>query len=176
MPDPDRYEEISASADVLVVGGGVAGLSAALAAAEAGADTLLIAAGPHLGGGAAWREDADVAALVARVKHAGVRVLNDTSAFGVYDHNLLCAAQRLPDHLSVVADGSLRERLWKIRARSIVAACGAFERPMVFPDNDRPGVMLAGAVDKYAGAYGVACGRRAVIAVNSDSAYPMRRR
>src|SRR5208283_5963019 len=59
----------------------------------------------------------------------------------------------------------------KIRARRIVAAAGAFERPMLFPDNDRPGVMLAGAADKYAKAYGVACGSRAVIAANSDSAY-----
>ncbi len=67
----------------------------------------------------------------------------------------------------------LRERLWKIRARAVIAAAGAFERPMIFPDNDRPGVMLAGAADKYAHAYGVACGRRVVIAANSDSAYRM---
>ncbi len=60
----------------------------------------------------------------------------------------------------------LRERLWKIRARRIIAAAGAFERPLVFPDNDRPGVMLAGAALKYAAAYGVACGRRIVIAAN----------
>lgn len=173
LPDPDRYEEISASADVLVVGGGVAGLSAALAAAQAGADTLLIAAGTQLGGAAGWREDAESAALLARVKQAGIRVLSNTLAFGVYDHNLLCAAQRLPGHLNTSPGGNLRERLWKIRARSIVAACGAFERPMVFPNNDRPGVMLAGAVDKYAAAFGVACGRRAVIAANSDSAYPI---
>ncbi len=171
LPDPDRYEEISASADVLVVGGGVAGLSAALAAAEAGANTLLIAAGANLGGAAGWREDAQLTALTARVRQAGVRVLHDTLAFGVYDHNLLCAAERLPGHLNPMQSHALRERLWKIRARSIVSACGAFERPMVFPDNDRPGVMLAGAVDKYAHAFGVACGQRAVITANSDSAY-----
>jgi len=67
--------------------------------------------------------------------------------------------------------GVLRERLWKIRARSIISAAGAFERPMVFPDNDRPGIMLAGAAEKYALAYGVACGHRVVIAANSDRAY-----
>jgi sarcosine oxidase subunit alpha len=95
-----------------------------------------------------------------------------TLAFGVYDHNLVCALE------SVSAEGRrdlpacvLRERLWKIRARSIVAATGAFERPLVFPDNDRPGVMLAGAALKYALAYGVACGRRAVVAAASDSGY-----
>jgi len=65
----------------------------------------------------------------------------------------------------------LRERLWKIRARAVIAATGAFERPMVFPDNDRPGIMLAGAAEKYAHAFGVACGQRVVIAANSDSAY-----
>ncbi len=173
MPDPDRYEEIAARADVLVVGGGVAGMSAALAAAQAGADTLLIAAGTQLGGAAGWREDAEVTALLARVRQAGIRVLSNTLAFGVYDHNLLCAAQRLPGHLQSTPGGRLRERVWKIRARNIVAACGAFERPMVLPNNDRPGVMLAGAVDKYAAAFGVACGRRAVIAANSDAAYPI---
>ncbi len=65
----------------------------------------------------------------------------------------------------------LRERLWKIRARAVIAATGALERPMIFPNNDRPGVMLAGAADKYAHAFGVACGQRVVIAANSDSAY-----
>ena len=80
MPDPDRYEEIAARADVLVVGGGVAGMSAALAAAQAGADTLLIAAGTQLGGAAGWREDAEVAALLAQVRQAGIRVLSNTLA------------------------------------------------------------------------------------------------
>ena len=96
-----------------------------------------------------------------------------TLAFGIYDHNLVCArealASRPPQRAAV--GGVLRERLWKIRARAVIAATGAFERPMIFPDNDRPGVMLAGAADKYAHAFGVACGRRVVIAANSDSAY-----
>ena len=172
LPDPDRYEEVSATAEVVVIGAGVAGLSAALAACEAGADTVLISAGPHLGGMAGWRHDAATLELIARAEKSGMRILCDTLAFGAYDHNLLCAAQRLPDvHAASDAAPVLRERLWKIRARSIISACGAFERPLLFPDNDRPGVMLAGAADRYAHAYGVACGRRAVIAANSDSAY-----
>jgi sarcosine oxidase, subunit alpha len=95
-----------------------------------------------------------------------------TLAFGIYDHNLVCARETLPAAAArPVAGGVLRERLWKIRARAVIAAAGAFERPMMFPNNDRPGVMLAGAADKYAHAFGVACGQRVVIAANSDSAY-----
>ena len=165
LPDPDHYEEVSAATEVLVVGGGIAGLAAAVAAARAGAQTLLLAGAMHLGGALGWRADAQVAALDAAARAAGVRILTRTLAFGIYDHNLVCALESV----SAVGRGGLpacvlRERLWKIRARSIVAATGAFERPLVFPGNDRPGVMLAGAALKYALAYGVACGRRAVVA------------
>jgi sarcosine oxidase subunit alpha len=170
--DPDRYEESSAQAEVLVVGGGIAGLSAAVSAAEAGADTLLLTSGPAVGGALAWRTDAALAELILRARRSGVRQMTRTLAFGIYDHNLVCARETLPavpaHHGSA---GVLRERLWKIRARAVIAAAGAFERPMIFPNNDRPGVMLAGAADKFAHAFGVACGQRVVIAANSDSAY-----
>jgi sarcosine oxidase, subunit alpha len=167
--DPDRYEEASAQADVLVVGGGLAGLSAAVSAAEAGADTLLLASGPTLGGALAWRTDSHIDDLIVRAQRLGVRQMTRTLAFGIYDHNLVCARETLTAARG--ADGVLRERLWKIRARAVIAATGAFERPMIFPNNDRPGVMLANAADKYAHAFGVACGQRVVIAANSDSAY-----
>ncbi|MGB6354063.1 MAG: 2Fe-2S iron-sulfur cluster-binding protein [Steroidobacteraceae bacterium] len=167
--DPDRYEEAAAEAEVLVIGGGIAGLSAAASAAEAGADTLLLTSGPVLGGALAWRDDPQVAELAARAVRLGVRRMTRTMAFGVYDHNLICARETLA--MAGAPGGVLRERLWKIRARSIIAAAGAIERPMIFPDNDRPGVMLAGAADKYAHAYGVACGQKVVIAANSDHAY-----
>jgi sarcosine oxidase subunit alpha len=170
--DPDRYEEVAAQADVLVVGGGLAALSAAVSAAEAGADTLLLAGSAKLGGALAWRDDPQVAELIARSERCGVRRMTRTLAFGVYDHNLVCARETLrPAGVRTAAGGELRERLWKIRARAVIAAAGAFERPMIFPNNDRPGVMLAGAADKYAHAFGVACGQRVVIAANSDSAY-----
>jgi sarcosine oxidase subunit alpha len=170
LPDADRYEERSAQADVLIVGGGVAGLAAAAAAAGSGARTLLLTSGAHLGGSLAWRGEPQVAALVAQARHTGVQLLTGTSAFGVYDHNLVCACESLGSEGEGAA-AVLRERLWKIRARRIIAAAGAFERPLVFPDNDRPGVMLAGAAWKYAAAYGVVCGRRAVVAANDDFAY-----
>jgi sarcosine oxidase, subunit alpha len=171
-PDPDRYEEVAAQADVLVAGGGIAGLSAAVSAAEAGADTLLLASGPTLGGALAWRADPRVAELIVRAERCGVRHMTRTMAFGIYDHNLVCAREVLhPPAERKAAGGVLRERLWKIRARAVIAATGAFERPVIFPNNDRPGVMLAGAADKFAHAFGVACGQRVVIAANSDSAY-----
>ncbi len=171
-PDPDRYEEIANSADVLVVGAGVAGLAAAVSAARSGADVLLLSGSAHLGGQSGYRSDARPAALIKEAQQLGVRILTRTLAFGVYDHNLVCARQIILNAVDATdAPGVLRERLWKIRARAVIAAAGAFERPMVFPDNDRPGVMLAGAVEKYAHAYGVACGSRVVIAANSDQAY-----
>lgn len=171
-PDADRYEEITANADVLVVGGGVAGLSAAIGAAHAGANVMLLESESHLGGVLGQRSNHQVTALALQAQQLGVRVLIRTLAFGVYDHNLVCARQIIAqDSNAPNMRGLLRERLWKIRARAVIAANGAFERPMVFPDNDRPGVMLAGAVEKFAHAYGVAAGSRAVVAANSDSAY-----
>lgn len=173
-PDADRYEEVAVSADVLVVGAGITGLTAAVAAARAGADTILLSRSERLGGGLAWRDNAEVRELASSARSLGVRILTATLAFGIYDHNLVCACETLfADGAGGAAPHLLRERLWKIRARAVIAAAGAFERPLLFPDNDRPGVMLGGAAEKYARAYGVACGRRAVIAAGCDSAYAL---
>lgn len=169
--DPDRYEEIAAQADVLIVGGGIAGLSAAVAAAEAGADTMLLAGSPALGGALSGLSDPELDALIERARRSGVRLMTRTLGFGIYDHNLVCARETLHPAAAPAAGGVLRERLWKIRARAVIAAAGAFERPMIFPDNDRPGVMLAGAAERYLRQFAVACGQRVVIAANSDSAY-----
>ncbi len=170
--DPDRYEEVAVSTDVLVVGGGIAGLAAATAAAESGAQVLLLSSSPEFGGVLGWQSDAQVSALIAKAETLGVRMLTRTLAFGIYDHNLVCARQLCAGAFRPSgAGGELRERLWKIRARAVIAATGAFERPVVFPNNDRPGVMLAGAAEKYALAFGAACGSRVVIAANSDRAY-----
>jgi sarcosine oxidase subunit alpha len=148
--DPDRYDEVSRQTEVLVVGGGVAGAQAALAAARAGARVLLLEATPHLAEGDALRA-------------AGVECHTRCTVYGLYDHGLATAVQTV--------GGAVRERLWKIRAQRTVIAIGAFERPMLFPDNDRPGVMLASAVEQYAVRYGVACGRRIVVATACDSGY-----
>ncbi len=146
-------------------------MSAAVAAAEAGADTLLLAGSPALGGALTGLSDPELDALIERARRSGVRLMTRTLAFGIYDHNLVCARETLHPAAAPAAGGVLRERLWKIRARAVIAAAGAFERPMIFPDNDRPGVMLAGAAERYLQQFGVACGQRVVIAANSDSAY-----
>ncbi|MBB4633715.1 2Fe-2S iron-sulfur cluster-binding protein [Sphingosinicella soli] len=142
--DPGRYDSRAAACDVLVVGGGPAGRAAARSAAERGADVLLVA-------------DAR-----GEPPHPAVRQLARTVALGVYDHTLVTAIE------DVDAPG-LRQRFWKIRANKIVLACGAFERPLLFENNDRPGVMLAGAVRDYIERHGVAPGRRAVFLVAEDS-------
>ncbi|MGH8030855.1 MAG: 2Fe-2S iron-sulfur cluster-binding protein [Luteimonas sp.] len=170
-PDPERYDEVSRVVEVLVIGAGAAGLAAATAAARAGQQVLLLESAAQPGGwlasqtlrpgyGAAARLQGLSQAFVA----SGAQLLTRCTAFGLYDHGLVAAVQ-------TVEQAGVRERLWKIRARRIIVATGAFERPMLFPNNDRPGVMLAGAVERYASHYGVACGRRVVIAAACDSAY-----
>ncbi len=162
----DHHDEVSRHVDLLVVGGGAAGLVAALAAAAQGRQVLLAESAPHLGGWAAAEDDpraAEVQALASEAVAAGVECLVRCTVAGLYDHGLAVAVQQQ-------ADG-VRERLWKIRARRIVLATGAIERPMLFPDNDRPGVMLASAVQRYAALHGVACGRRVVVATACDSGY-----
>jgi sarcosine oxidase subunit alpha len=180
LPDPDRYEGTSAHCEVLVIGGGPAGLAAALAAQKSGERVILLEQAPRFGG---WlrREKRFidgvpamdwVAAAVTRLKAApNVRVLTRISAFGYYDHNMITAVERVQDHLATPDPGLVRQRLWTIRAKRVVLATGAVEQPIVFPGNDRPGIMLAGAVRSYINQYGVLPGRRAVLLTNNDDAY-----
>src|SRR5207253_5905119 len=124
---------------------------AAVAAAHAGARTMLLAGSARLGGALGARADYEVGELAATARQLGVDVRLRTLAFGVYDHNLVCAVESLSSEgVADLPECVLRERLWKIRARAVIAAAGAFERPLLFPNNDRPGVMLAGAAVKYA--------------------------
>jgi len=161
-PDPDRYEEVSQRIDTLVIGAGASGVSAALDAARRGREVWLVGISPRFAGDAAAQAD-----TARRLGAAGVRVLLSTCAFGVYDHGLVCAAQAV----DAGGEAGLRERLWKLGTRHVVVATGAYQRPLLFPDNDRPGVMLAAAVERYARNYGVACGRRVVVATASASGW-----
>jgi sarcosine oxidase subunit alpha len=178
--DPDRYERASAHCDVLVVGGGPAGLGAALTAAETGARVVLVDENPVLGG--RLRQDryeidgasaADWAAATAAYLAGldNVRILTRTTAFGYYDGNLIGCVERVADHYPEPPDHLPRQRWWRIRAAQVVLAPGALEQPLVFANNDRPGIMLAGAVRGYINEYGVLPGRNAVIFTNNDDAY-----
>jgi sarcosine oxidase subunit alpha len=168
-PDPERYDEVSAEPEVLVVGGGAAGLQAAVAAAAAGRQVVLLEGERAVGGWLGTQGPAgagQVAALRCAALAAGVHLLTRCTAFGFYDHQFVTALECLEGQ-----GGAVRERLWKFRALQVVLATGAFERPMLFPDNDRPGVMLAGAVARYGAHFGVACGRRVVVAAACDSGW-----
>lgn len=187
--DKAEYDKKYVHTDVLVVGGGIAGLAAAREAVRTGARVILIDDQPELGGsllsGSTAPELAEqiegkpalewVADVEAElVSAAECTVLNRTTAFGSYDSNYFIAAQNRTDHLSVpAASGVSRQRIWHIRAKQVVLAPGAHERPLVFENNDRPGIMLASAARTYLNRYAVAAGSRVVISTTNDSAYAL---
>ncbi|MFC5218202.1 sarcosine oxidase subunit alpha family protein [Streptomyces coerulescens] len=175
-PDPAVYDKKYVHTDVLVIGAGPAGLAAATTAAGSGARVIVVDDQPEPGGSLLSGRPADserVAEAVAALDTAPEAVvLRRTTAFGSYDDNYVLALQRRTDHLGADApEGVSRQRLWHIRARRVVLATGAHERPLVFAGNDRPGVLLAGAVRTYLNRYAVAPGSRAVVATTNDSAY-----
>ncbi|MFF5370612.1 sarcosine oxidase subunit alpha family protein [Streptomyces sp. NPDC013187] len=171
-PDPALYDKKYVHTDVLVVGAGPAGLSAAAAAAGSGARVILVDERPEPGG-SLFRDTEWIAGVRAALDAAPeVVVLPRTTAFGSYDDNYVLALQRRTDHLGPAApEGVSRQRLWHIRARQVVLATGAHERPLVFAGNDRPGVMLSSAVRTYLNRYAVAPGSRVVVSTTNDSAY-----
>ncbi len=179
--DPDHYASRYAYCDVLVAGGGVAGLSAALAAAEAGARVILCDEQPEVGGALHYdtsvtidgRNGYDWAqATAARLKAMeNVTVLTRTTAFGYYNHNFVGLVERVTDHLAKPDKKLPRERMWQVRAKRVILATGSIERHMVFANNDRPGIMLASAARTYLNHFGVAVGRKVGVYTASDSAY-----
>jgi sarcosine oxidase subunit alpha len=179
--DPDRYAQRYAHCDVLIVGGGPAGIAAALAAADSGARIILCDETGEFGGSLLTESGVSIDALPAAewvrrsmaslTQNPRVTLLPRTTAFGYFAHNFLGLQERLVDHLASAPVNQPRERLWQVRARAVVLAAGAIERPLVFPGNDRPGIMLAGAALTYLNRYGVRVGTRVVLVTSGDEAY-----
>ncbi|MFK7752963.1 MAG: 2Fe-2S iron-sulfur cluster-binding protein, partial [Sedimentitalea sp.] len=177
-PDADTYEHFYVFTDVVVIGGGVAGLETALAAGETGAKVLVLEQTPHWGGRAVVDGgEVDGAPVEAHIEHllAQLSAMENVTlrarcmGAGVYDHGYVLGYERLSDHIPG-ADGP-RHRLWRIRAKQVVTATGAIERPLSFAGNDVPGVMLASAVRDYVVNYGVAPGQRTLVVTNNDDGY-----
>jgi sarcosine oxidase subunit alpha len=180
LADPDRYEHSNAACDLLIVGGGPSGLAAALAAARAGARVIVCDEDFMFGGrllsdrqeidgadGAAWaRSSADELQASANVE-----LMPRTTVFGVYDGGVYGALERVSDHVRAPAAHRPRQRLWRITARHAVLAAGATERGIVFGGNDRPGVMMSGAVRAYANRFAVAAGRSVTVFTNNNDGW-----
>ena len=175
--DPDEYDKASAHCDLLIIGAGPAGLMAALTAGRAGARVILADEDFRMGGrlnaetfdiddqiGADWAADA-VAELSAL---PNVRLMARTTIYGVFDHGIYGALERVSDHLAVPLPGKPRQTLWRIYSKRAILAGGATERPIAFENNDRPGVMLAGSLRAYANRWGVTVGDQVAIFTNND--------
>ncbi len=178
-PDADVYDHGFLHAELLIVGAGPAGLVAALAAGRAGVRTLLVDDAPTPGGrllSETYRVDGlagpDWAARATAELDAldNVRRLSRTCVHGVYDGHLYGAVESVTDHLPPPARGP-RQIHWKIRASRALLCAGAIERGMAFADNDRPGVMLAGAVRSYVNRHAVAPGRQTAVFTNNDDGW-----
>ncbi len=182
-PDPDRYEHQYAHCDVLVIGGGPAGLAAARAAAHAGARVIICDENPAFGGDLRGMND-DSANIDGKAcatwideavrdlsDSADVTLLTRTTAFGYYDGNLVALSERVADHFAAPLAYMPRQRMWKVRAGTVVLASGAHERGIAYTGNDLPGTLLAGASRTYIDRHAVRPGSSAVVFTNNDSAY-----
>ncbi|MFT8790051.1 2Fe-2S iron-sulfur cluster-binding protein, partial [Komagataeibacter saccharivorans] len=175
--DPDIYEKATTFCDVLVVGTGPAGLAAALTAGRTGA-RVLVCEQDSLPGGRLRAEHGEIGgmpgwqwaeqAMDELRQMPEVRIMTRTCVFGTYDGGTYGALERVADHVPTPAPDQPRQRLWRIVARHAIVATGGIERPIVFPNNDRPGIMLAGAVRTYINRFGVTPGQRAIVYTNND--------
>ena len=179
--DTDSYANRFAHCGVLIIGSGAAGLTAALVAAKAGREVILCDERPEFGGSLLSETQTkfngkNAGEWVSRtLKKLGslknVTLLSRTTAFGYYTQNMVTLSERVSDHLSAPGPDLPRERMWQVRADQVILATGAIERQIVFPDNDRPGIMLASAAREYLNQYGVTPGHNIGVYTACDSAW-----
>ncbi len=183
-PDPDIYEHKHIHCDVLVIGGGISGIMAAKTAAENNFKTLLLDEKPHLGGSTIY-QNSDFDKInnqyssiwleneISKLKDIkNLEIKTRTSVAAYHGYNFLLARENLTDHLPFDKKvNKIRQRLLKIRAKKVIVATGSIERPLIFNNNDRPGIILSSAIKKYSDYYGVTCGNENVFFTNNDSAY-----
>ncbi len=181
--DPDIYDHKYIHCDVLVIGAGISGVMAAKTAAKNNLKTLLVDEKNELGGTTIYQDSENYKIenqisskwLKSEIKKlkllSNLEIKTRTSVAAYHGYNFLLARENLTDHLNKnEKKGKIRQRLLKIRAKKVIIATGALERPMIFNNNDRPGIMLSSAVKKYANYYGVISGKKTVFFTNNDSA------
>ena len=183
-PDPDIYEHRYIHCDVLIVGAGISGVMAAKVAAKNGFKTLLIEEKNYLGGETIYQDsehfkinnqtsgswlDKEINEI-KKIKNLEIKTRTSVAAF--HGYNFLLARENLTDHLPIEQrNGKTRQKLLKIRAKKVITATGSLERPLIFDNNDRPGILLSSAINKYASLFGVVCGEKNILFTNNDSAY-----
>ena len=183
-PDPDIYEHKFVHCDVLVIGAGISGIMAAKTAAKNGLKTLLIDEKPYLGGSTIYQNSQHFKINnqissswlekeineIKKLKNLEIKTRTSVAAF--HGYNFLLARESISDHLPIEQrKNKTRHKLLKIRAKKVITATGSIERPLVFNNNDRPGILLSSAIKKYADLFGVACGNKNILLTNNDSAY-----
>jgi sarcosine oxidase subunit alpha len=183
-PDPDIYEHKFVHCDVLVIGAGISGIMAAKTAAKNGLKTLLIDEKPYLGGSTIYQNSQHFKINnqissswlekeineIKKLKNLEIKTRTSVAAF--HGYNFLLARESISDHLPIEQrKNKTRHKLIKIRAKKVITATGSIERPLVFNNNDRPGILLSSAIKKYADLFGVACGNKNILLTNNDSAY-----
>ncbi len=183
-PDPDIYEHKYIHCDVLIIGAGISGIIAAKTAAQNGYKTLLVDEKPYLGGSTIYQNSEHFKINnqissswlekeineIKKIKNLEIKTRTSVAAY--HGYNFLLARENLTDHLPLEQrKDKTRHRLLKIRAKKVITATGSLERPLIFDNNDRPGILLSSAIEKYANFYGVACGEKIVLLTNNDSAY-----
>ncbi len=179
--DPDRYEHFHHHTDILISGGGLAGLISALVLGKSGLRILIVDENSHLGGQLLSEDDTKLDRLKCRdwakkiekqlFEMSNITILKRSTVFGYHDHNFITVVERCTDNFPTPKTNIPRQKLWKIRAKQVLLAVGSHERPLVISGNDKPGVMLSNAVRGYLNKFGVLAGKKVIIATNNDDAY-----